>query len=349
MSMQDGLLYIILNTLKSYMLCKTLGLYFDRERERIFLPLLYAAYFLEECLSSYMIGESRMKLLLSAGALLFLLMAGYKGRRRKKVLMAVLSAGVEGVTSAFSLPGEVWCIFFWVTVYFVLEDMAEKNRISDEQKEREIIKLQLEMYKRQLNVMEEQGIAGRILRHDMKHHTRMLADYINQGENRKALDYMKKLELYAGGCRQKIRTGNGDVDSILNYFAEEADRIGGNVTMDVQIIQKLLMDGFDINVILGNLLLNACEAMKKSERKELSVVMGYARGILTVNIKNTYNGILKQKGGRIMTTKDENDNHGMGLMSIRKTVDKYDGEMEVFFTPEVFKVKVMLFVPPTGQ
>ncbi len=225
-----------------------------------------------------------------------------------------------------------------------------KNREeSDDKREKETLRLQLKMYQRQLDAIKEQDAAGRVMRHDLKHHTRMLADYIVKGENHKALAYMEKMGLYSGGSRRLIETGNGDVDSILNYFMEETYRIGGSVTMDVKLVQEFFMDDFDMNVILGNLLLNACEAMKKSEKKELAVVMGYARGVLTVSIRNTYNGVLKQEKGELMTTKEEAEGHGMGLASIRKTVEKYDGDMKICYSLEEFKVKLLLFVPSVGQ
>ena len=73
--------------------------------------------------------------------------------------------------------------------------------------------------------------------------------------------------------------------------------------------------------------------------------MGCARGILTVTITNTYNGVLKKENGEIITTKDTPRGHGVGLASIRKTVEKYDGEMQIRYTPEEFKVKVLLYLP----
>ncbi len=256
-------------------------------------------------------------------------------------------------------------LFFFGLIYLALEEshrkipeIKEKDQTADDNKEREIrekeirekeiLRLQLKMYQRQLGVMEEQNHAGRLLRHDIKQHTRMLADYICEGQNDKALAYMEKMKLYAGGSRHQIETGNGDVDSILNYFMEETDRIGGSAAMNVRILPGLIMDSFDMNVILGNLLLNACEAMQKSTKRELSVDMEYARGIFTVRVKNTYNGVLKQENGRILTSKDETKTHGMGLESIRKMVEKYDGDMEIHYDPEEFWVTVFLFVPSVG-
>lgn len=227
--------------------------------------------------------------------------------------------------------------------------IGRAKEASDDEREKEMLQLQLKIYQRQLGALEEHNAVNKVMRHDLKHHARMLADYIVKGENHKALAYLKKMKLYFGGSRQLIETGNGDVDSILNYFMEETYRIGGSATMDVKLVQEFLMDAFDINVLLGNLLLNACEAMKKSEKKELAVAMGYARGVLTVRIRNSYNGILKQEKGKLITTKEEAGSHGVGLASIRRTVEKYDGDMEIRYSLEEFIVKVFLFVPSAGQ
>ena len=46
-----------------------------------------------------------------------------------------------------------------------------------------------------------------------------------------------------------------------------------------------------------------------------------------------------------LTTKKENtEMHGLGLMSVQKIVEKYDGLMEISDTDNVFKVIVIFFV-----
>lgn len=301
-SMADIVRHIILHILKSYVFCRTLTLYFDRENEKGSLLCLYGVYFL--------------------------------------------------AAIVFALPVDAWSIFLFVLMYAGPGDNSQKEttagEMMDDENEQEMLRCQIRVCQKQLKAMEEQKVTGSILRHDMKHHARLLADYIYEGKNEKALAYIRKMKLYAGGSRKQVATGNEDVDSILNYYMEEIGRIGGSAAVDIKLIQELLMDGFDINVLLGNLLLNACEAMKKSEKKELSVAMGYAKGMLALHIKNTYNGKLRQEKDRIMTTKEGAGHHGRGLASIRRIIEKYDGNMEIFCTSEEFTVKAFLFVPSAG-
>lgn len=98
------------------------------------------------------------------------------------------------------------------------------------------------------------------------------------------------------------------------------------------------MNDFDMNVILSNLLFNACEAISKSEKKEIRVVMEYDRGTLQIGVCNTYNGILSQKDGKFLSLKREVRAQGTGLMSVKRTVEKYNGYMEVEHTEKEFKV-----------
>ena len=60
-----------------------------------------------------------------------------------------------------------------------------------------------------------------------------------------------------------------------------------------------------------------------------------------VMIKNTYDGIINYKNGKIVTTKDDDDTHGRGLDLIRETAEKYNGVFTTshddnYFTSEVF-------------
>ncbi len=77
----------------------------------------------------------------------------------------------------------------------------------------------------------------------------------------------------------------------------------------------------------------------------MAVHVEYDRGSLVICISNTYNGVLNQKDGKYLTTKKEWKGHGIGLASVKRTVDKYGGEMKIDFTREKFQVMVLMFVP----
>lgn len=66
--------------------------------------------------------------------------------------------------------------------------------------------------------------------------------------------------------------------------------------------------------------------------------MEYDRGTLQIGVCNTYNGILSQKDGKFLSLKREVRAQGTGLMSVKRTVEKYNGYMEVEHTEKEFKV-----------
>ena len=55
-----------------------------------------------------------------------------------------------------------------------------------------------------------------------------------------------------------------------------------------------------------------------------------------------YDGKIIYKNGNIQSSNVDKERHGVGLLSIRKSVEKYDGMMEIENTNELFKVVIIL-------
>lgn len=209
---------------------------------------------------------------------------------------------------------------------------------------KEIYEFQLKAYQNQLEILRKANKDYRNLRHDIKHHVIMLTDFIYKGENENALEYLEKISGYMGGWRDYIETGNTGIDSIINYMTAKAEGISGRVLTDIFIPPDLAVDNFDISIILGNLLLNAYEAIENCSERELAVVLRYGRGVLLICVENTYDGFLAEKDGRIVTRKADAANHGMGLDSVKRAVKKYDGNVKICFDERKFRVEALLYV-----
>ncbi len=55
------------------------------------------------------------------------------------------------------------------------------------------------------------------------------------------------------------------------------------------------------------------------------------------------NGIYK-KNIRFQTTKEDKEQHGIGLMNVKKIVEKYNGIMEAYPKGSLFYVKLILYM-----
>lgn len=46
----------------------------------------------------------------------------------------------------------------------------------------------------------------------------------------------------------------------------------------------------------------------------------------------------------LITTKDDKDNHGLGLNNIESTLEKYNGLLEYSYTDNMFKADVLMYI-----
>ena len=101
----------------------------------------------------------------------------------------------------------------------------------------------------------------------------------------------------------------------------------------------------DLNVILGNLLDNAAEAIERADEKYLELQMRYDRNVLYISIYNSYDGKVElDKKGKLLTRKARKEEHGIGLESVEFVLGKYGGNLKITHKKRIFKVDFMLII-----
>ena len=98
--------------------------------------------------------------------------------------------------------------------------------------------------------------------------------------------------------------------------------------------------------ILGNLLDNAIEAASKVENSEkwMKTQIQYNKGCILIVIENACNDkFINYDHDRYLTTKSDKAEHGIGLESVRYTVEKYHGTVEIEKKESIFKVTVFMY------
>ena len=137
-----------------------------------------------------------------------------------------------------------------------------------------------------------------------------------------------------------IVSGNGTIDSILNYMVSKAKKSGIAVDWKVQIPERLEISTFDINVILSNLFDNAFNALSYVSCPTLYFSMQYDRGVLLIDMKNNYS----QKN----PSSEVSEGHGFGLKNIRRITEKYHGNLTTTYNNGNFHACVLLFLAEEG-
>lgn len=218
-----------------------------------------------------------------------------------------------------------------------------------QQYETERLKTQLQVYANQLNVILQGEEKLKALRHDMKHHLNELMLLANKHDAAEIQEYIDQMKLFLENPDELVASGNLEIDSVLNYMLQKAEKELKTVDVKVMLPEKV-KHSFDINILLGNLLENAIEASKKTENKYLSIHIALKRGILKIKIENSFESpciLQEEQQGKyvvLKTTKPFADQHGIGLKNVKKIVEKYNGTMEVTTQDGIFCVNLILYM-----
>lgn len=104
-----------------------------------------------------------------------------------------------------------------------------------------------------------------------------------------------------------------------------------------------MISDFDLAILLGNALENACHAAAKAEPDkfiELKIVTKNA--VLLIVVRNSFNGQVVNKDGIYYSAKRDFAEPGMGFQSIDEIVKKLDGYMSVDTTNQIFTVSMAI-------
>lgn len=199
---------------------------------------------------------------------------------------------------------------------------------------------QLASYANQLKVLTQSEKKVSALRHDLKHH---FIELLSRTKEEDLIKYIHTMQKELDYPQEYIRSGNKEIDSVLNYMLEKAKKTLKKVEYKADVPEKIDISDFDLNIIMGNLLDNAILAAQNSEEKSLSISMRYEKSMLFICVKNSYSGVLQKKKEIYVSTKQGAGTHGIGLQNVRRVVERYNGSMNISDEKGIFDVKIMLY------
>lgn len=240
----------------------------------------------------------------------------------------------------------VWNSALVVVMNFVIVFLYDSLINSMRKNNRNIlIEEQNQCYAKELELVMEAQNSVRMLRHDLKNHIIAVRALMKRKNYEQAEEYLQQLYDAAGG-RSGSDCGNIAVESMINYKAAEAARDGIRFVTDIQVPADLPVPYFDLSVMLGNLLDNAITAVRNvpDEDRHISLAMKYRQNCLNLQLVNPYMGKLNKRKDVLLSTKENREEHGLGLQSVKKIIAKYNGEMEITGKDNIFDVKIVLYI-----
>ncbi len=231
-------------------------------------------------------------------------------------------------------------------IIYIYENLSDRLEI---QKQQIIFNKQIELCKNQIQEREESTINIRNIKHDIENHLICIREYVEREDcnfAKKYIDDLVSSEIYfkTSSC---IDSGNIVVDALLNYKNSIMQQLDIKMVTRIEIPYNFKFNDADICVILGNCIDNSIEAVSKmdnTEERMIYVEMIYRKNCLLLKISNPYLGNAKKDNqGNFVTTKLDAENHGIGLNSVKKAAQKYNGLVNIVSQNKVFIVQILLY------
>lgn len=127
------------------------------------------------------------------------------------------------------------------------------------------------------------------------------------------------------------QTGNSIINAILSDKAMKVKDKGITIKF-TGLIPQTKISNTDLCIIFGNILDNAIEAVEKVDdniAKEINIDVYKKKDYLFITVTNPTKTEVAIKDNKIVTSKDDKSNHGLGLSSVEETLKKYDGHLDL--------------------
>ncbi|MDD2957724.1 MAG: ATP-binding protein [Lachnospiraceae bacterium] len=251
-----------------------------------------------------------------------LLCLGKNGFNEKDFTVAIVVAVILVSSSIF------------MVLQFLLRSVESEKRMLDVRNEA------IEQQYREIRKAYEEN---RYLLHDEKHMISYLLECLEERELLKALSFLKK---YSEGITNQSRyswTGIPTLDFIINIKKRKMDKLSAEFILHAQI-DTLPVEDADFVVLLGNLFDNAIEAVEKCEvnKREIMLTVRNVNEMFLLQMRNTSSQIPIKVKDQFISSKDDRQNHGLGIESVKHIINKYSGDIEIQYDETMFQICIMI-------
>ena len=226
-------------------------------------------------------------------------------------------------------------------VFFSFQSNAQKeSKLLLLQQEQDKISTDITYY----DILEKQNNNLRAYAHDAKNH---LSAIKNLNTNPEIDTYISKMNERLTEYSKVSHSGNHTLDVVIDKYVAECDINKIAFEFDIKNNNLSGIENYDIVAILSNLLDNAVDAAKISKEKYIAVETDFRNDFSVIIVSNSCDISPTFNDSELpTTTKKHKQLHGFGLKSVKKTLKKYNGDIDFEYDGEknCFIVTVFLEV-----
>jgi two-component system sensor histidine kinase AgrC len=226
------------------------------------------------------------------------------------------------------------CVTLCIKINTINTKLSEKEKLLTMQEN------QKEMFEQVYKAQEE----TRIIRHDMKHFINIWLRQLKEGNIADVENSMESFEnqVFLADTTVYYIKDNDVINYVLYNKLKicKANNIEYNVEVTTSFAKNMEMD---ISVIISNLMDNAIESSIKQPLGEryISIQMFKRLAINNIIISNKISKSVLQANPKLITTNVDKTRHGYGIKSVKKLVEKYNGDIDIVEENNYFIVHIL--------
>ena len=211
--------------------------------------------------------------------------------------------------------------------------------------------LQQTLANREKNLEETKTLYQSIkrIRHDLKQHVEVALAMLQKKEYEKAMEYLQE---YNNSIIQnstiKVFCNNEAVNYLINNKCNQCRAKG----IETYIFIPSCIPGIselDLCILIGNAMDNGIENNYGIEKKELYLEIRIVNNFLLIAVKNTVSSSVLKNNMQLKTTKEDKDQHGMGILSMKEIAKKYNGSISFTEEKGLFCCNILLDISESAE
>lgn len=233
-------------------------------------------------------------------------------------------------------------LFVMNIIVFIFYDKICTDAFLKEENARLSYYLQLQEMQQQ-NV-DEYNMQIAQIHHNLKNYLTGITQLIKDAKYEEALNNIEDKREHLILHSSRISSPDSVVNNIINYKIDYAKSKGISVNPSIVLSDQLSADAGDISILLGNGLDNAIEYLlsHRKAQQSIEIKMHYDFGVLNINISNPVSENIKIPSNMLIPSSKKNLFHGLGIQSMKKIAEKYNGSFSITCIDNIFSLSVTM-------
>ncbi len=233
-------------------------------------------------------------------------------------------------------------VLLFILEIFIAVMVMQLSKANKKINDIKIQNLQVELKNNEIKNLTERYNELNEIRHDINNYISNAISLIQSKHYDKSLEYLKKIQTEKiSNVNIYVKTNNEVIDAIINTKLTKAYE--NNILTQAWIADDVDFEKniVDISNILSNLLDNAIENCSNENGKPEIIINIFKDGAVNViKVENTVSDSVLENNPQFSTKKKNKDMHGIGLRSVKKSVNKIGGTMEINEIYNIFSVSI---------